>query len=451
MNQRAPQTCFLVVLLATFFGLGARAAEPDPRRDATVQAIEQVMPSVVNIATETIIEFHDWYDTLLRQFYGWRTAPRQGRSLSLGSGVIIDEDGYILTNLHVVQRASRIQIKLWDGREYDADHIVGTTASDVALLKLRAKKGEKFKAIKFAADDDLLLGEPVIALGNPYGLGGSVTKGILSSKNRRPSTGTEPLDMEDWLQTDAAINPGNSGGPLVNLRGELIGLNVAVYRGEQGERGIGVSFSIPIKQVSGALSRFFTPEVLGSLWFGAQFKSSEGPPVVSAVVPASPAAKAGLREGDKVLRINEESFTGPIAMNRLLTHAPNQEPKLLIERGSERRTISAKLLPFDQLIQQKLGLTFLDPQTADQTGVKPSEGLYIAEVEKNGPADRGLLQRGYVLTGIEGRTAKSLLDVVETIAAKKKGEQVHLTLVAPRRLNAAYVELRQGTVDLTLR
>src|SRR5215471_11961104 len=223
------------------------AAEPDVRRDATVIAIEKVMPSVVNIATETVIQYHDWYDDLLQQFYGWGRVPlRKQKSISLGSGVIIDDEGYVLTNFHVVRRASRIQVKLWDGREYDADPVVATEGSDIALLKLRVKPGEKFKVIKFAPDDDLLLGETVLALGIPYGLGGSVTKGILSSKNRRPSNGTEPLDVEDWLQTDAAINPGNSGGPLANLRGELIGVNVAVYREEDsGQRGMGVGFAIP--------------------------------------------------------------------------------------------------------------------------------------------------------------------------------------------------------------
>jgi S1-C subfamily serine protease len=204
----------------------ASVAEPDVRHDATVIAIEKVMPSVVNIATETVIEYHDWYDELLRRFYG--SPGRRERSMSLGSGVIIDEDGYILTNFHVVRRANRIQVKLWDGREYEAEPWLATAATDIAVVKLRAKPGEKFKPIKFAPDDDLLLGETVLALGNPYGLGGSVTKGILSSKNRRPSNGNEPLDVEDWLQTDAAINPGNSGGPLVNLRGELIAVNVAV-------------------------------------------------------------------------------------------------------------------------------------------------------------------------------------------------------------------------------
>lgn len=429
----------------------AQAAEADIRRDATVRAVELVMPSVVNIATETIIQYHDWYDDLLRQFYGWRTSPRQGKSLSLGSGVIIDEDGYIITNLHVIQRANRIQVKLWDGREYDADPIVATSGSDVALLKLRAKPGEKFKAIKFAADDDLLLGETVIALGNPYGLGGSVTKGILSSKNRRPSTGNEPLNMEDWLQTDAAINPGNSGGPLINLRGELIGLNVAVYRGEEGERGVGVSFSIPVKQVSTAVSRFFTVEVLGSLWFGARFKPGPGPLVVTSVQPASPAARAGLREGDQLMQVNGESFSSFVSFNRLLTTVDNHEAKLLVVRGNERKHVAVRLLPFEEVLRQRLGFTLLDAQQAERAGVKVQEGLYIDKVEQGGPAARGELQRGYIVTSADGRKTKDLWDLVAMISEKKKGEQVHLTVVAPRRVGPAYVELRQGTVDLTLR
>lgn len=279
-------------------------ADTDVRRDATVIAIERVMPSVVNIATETVIEYHDWYDDLLRQFYGWRGSQQQQRSISLGSGVIIDEEGHILTNFHVVHRANRIQVKLWNGKEYEADPIVATQGSDVALLKIRAEPGEKFTAVAFAKDDDLLLGESVLALGNPFGLGGSVTKGILSSKNRRPSTGNEPLKMEDWLQTDAAINPGNSGGPLVNLRGELIGLNVAVYREQDGQRGMGVGFSIPVKLVSEAISQFFTPEVSHSLWFGARWKAGAGPLLASEVQKGSPAARAGLQAGDLLERVN---------------------------------------------------------------------------------------------------------------------------------------------------
>ena len=265
-----PAVLATTVLAAGSFPTPLAALETDVRHDAVVQAVEKVMPSVVNIATSRIVEVRDFYETLLREFYGLnRPTRREERINSIGSGVIIDEEGYILTNFHVLRRAERVQVKLANGEVYDAEPLVATVQKDVVLLKIRPKKpDEKFTAIQFAADDDVLLGETVLALGNPFGLGGSVARGILSSKSRREPTGDEPLDVADWLQTDAAINPGNSGGPLINLRGELIGLNVAVGQGQ------GIGFAIPIKQVSAALSDFFTPELRDSMWFGARLKAS---------------------------------------------------------------------------------------------------------------------------------------------------------------------------------
>jgi serine protease Do len=430
----------------------ARPEERDIRRDATVNAIEKVLPSVVNIATETVIEYHEWYDAMLRDFYRWpRTPVHQQKSTSLGSGVIIDEDGYVLTNLHVVRRANRIQVKLWDGREYDADPLVATPGSDVALLKLRTRPGEKFKAIRFAADDDLLLGETVIALGNPYGLGGSVTRGILSSKNRRPSTGDEPLDVQDWLQTDAAINPGNSGGPLVNLRGELIGLNVAVYRENGGERGLGVGFSIPVKQVSAALSRFFTPEVTDSLWFGAQFKAGSRPVEITAVQSGGPAGKAGLRSGDRVLEVNGKRPQNLIECNRLLVGA-DRTANLVVERSGEERTISVHLLSFEDLVRHRLGLTLLEitPPSAASLGVRPGEALFIEKVEKGSPAERAEIERGQLLAAVDDQNTSSLRNVAEALANKQKGDSVRLTVVVPRRLGA-FVQLQQATFNVDVR
>jgi S1-C subfamily serine protease len=430
------------------------ASLPDVRRDAAVIAIDKVMPSVVNIATETLIQYHDWYGELLQHFYGYGRLPmRQETRMALGSGVLIDDEGYVLTNFHVVRRANRIQVKLWDGREYDADPLVATETSDIALLKLRAKPGDKFKGIKFAPDDDLLLGETVMAVGNPYGLGGSVTKGILSSKNRRPSNGSEPLNVEDWLQTDAAINPGNSGGPLVNLRGELIGLNVAVYRGEEGERGSGVGFSIPVKQISAALAKFFTPEVTDSLWFGAQVKSDAGGLVVESVRPGSPAARAGLRERDRVVQVNDQPVAGLVAYNRLLTSSPQHNAALLVDRNGAQRKLSVQLQPFDELIRQKLGLTLLEitSQTAERLGVRAGEALFVDEVEKNGPAARGQVERGFLVAALDGENASKLGTVTEILAGKKAGDTVRLSVIVPRRLGARYVEFRRGTVDLEVR
>ena len=431
-------------------GVPSPAVEGDIRRDAAVAAIELVMPSVVNIATETIFESHEWYDVWRRQFYG--VPLPQAKSISLGSGVIIDEDGYLLTNFHVVKGARRIQVKLWDGREYEAERVTQTSTSDLALLQIKAKPGERFKAIKFAHDDDLLLGETVLALGNPFGLGGSVTKGILSSKNRRPPTGTGPLDIEDWLETDAAINPGNSGGPLVNLRGELIGLNVAV---SQQTEGMGLGFSIPIKQVSVALSRFFRPESVDSLWFGAQLKASPGPLLITAVQPGSPAARAGLKENDQVVQVNGVVPNGIISFSRLLGKAAGQETRLVVTRGGQRFSASVHLLPLAELFRQRVGLTFheLDAATAGRVGLQAGDALVIDEVEAESPAARAGLQKGnlFRVVGADGQISGDLHIAAEVLQEKKKGDSVRLHVVARREVAPGYVEPRQIPVDVKVR
>jgi S1-C subfamily serine protease len=427
------------------------AETPDVRRDATVLAVEQVMPSVVNIATATVMEYHDFYENLLREFYGLNPpARREERLYNIGSGVIIDEEGYIVTNLHVLRRASRVEVKLSDGREYEAEPIVATPYSDVALLKITRKPGEKpFRAVKFAADDDLFLGETVVALGNPFGLGGTVTKGILSSKSRRPPTGTESLNVKDWLQTDAAINPGNSGGPLINLRGELIGLNVAVGQGQ------GIGFAIPVKQVADAISRFFSPEVTHSLWFGARVNPDTPRSVLSVtfVQAGSPADKAGLREGDQILQVNGRPADNVIEFNRLVAKAADHQARLLVKRGGTQPSINVRLVPFEELIQQKLGATLLEltEQTAARLGVEQSQGLFVEEVEKGGPAERAKLQRGYLLTAMDGQAAKDLMTAAAVLSTKKKGESVRLTVLVPQRLGASYVAYRQGSVDVQVR
>jgi len=441
----------LVPALAFLLSCPTKASEDDTdlRRDSTVRAIEKVMPSVVNIATETIVEHHDFYEELFRQFYG--TPLRREKAYSLGSGVIIDQDGYLLTNWHVISRANRIQVKLWDGREYEAEALVETEGSDVALLKIKAPPNQKFTAIKFAQDDDLLLGETVLALGNPFGLGGSVTKGILSSKNRRLATGKEPLNEQDWLETDAAINPGNSGGPLVNLRGELIGLNVAVAREAQ---GMGMGFSIPIKQVSVALSHFFTPELTDSLWFGARLRAGTGPLQVLEVNPGSPASKAGLCAGDELVQVDGQQVRGLIDANRLLCGLTNHEGRLVVKRSGESKSLSPlRLGSLEELVRQRLGCSLLvpTPPRAQRMGIQPGDGLLIDDVEKDGPADRAQLQRDYLLTNIDGQPARELRDVAQVLSEKKKGDPVQLALFVRQRLGLSHVQYLKGTVEVTVR
>lgn len=446
-----------LVLCAAAFGTGSQAqvthAEPrdDVRRDATVEATEKALPSVVNIATTRIVEYRDPYQDMFLRFYG-RRAPVEQRENpeGIGSGVIIDEDGYILTNFHVLRRASRVYVKLNDGRVIEADPLVFTAHKDVALLKLRAKPGEKFPAIKLAKDDDLLLGETVLALGNPYGLGTSVTRGILSSKARRPVAENEPLSTQDWLQTDADINPGNSGGPLINLRGELIGINVAVYRESL---GMGVGFTIPVKHVSAALAEFFAPEITDGMWFGALVTGFNSPLTIASIKPGSPAEKAGLRAGQRILQVNGESPRGLVDFNRLLTANKDRTASLRVQKDGTPRNVTVKMVSFDELIRQKLGLELLNltPQIAANFQVNPGEALYIEKVEANSPAEKAQLQPGFLLRAIDDQPTGDLLRAADALSGKKSGERVRLSVIVPRRLGNNYVEYRQGTAEAVVR
>ena len=444
----------IVCLAYAHAGVSASAPEPNVRRDAVVEAVQRVMPSVVNVATEELVPVRDSLEDLFREFFDPYHRRRQPNTqYSLGSGVIIDEEGYVLTNFHVVSRARRIWVKLADGREFECDRINGTNLSDVALLKIRTSKPEKFTAVKFAADDDLLLGETVLALGNPFGLGGSVSRGILSSKTRRPPTENEPLDVLDWLQTDAAINPGNSGGPLVNLLGEMVGINVAIYR-----EGHGIGFAIPIKRISASLADIYSPEVLEKMWFGARVRPRGAPFQVLSVQIESPAGKAGLRAGDEILQINGRTPRSFIDFTQELANAKDRRDlSLLIQRGADRRSLTLRLVPEKSffnadLIRKKIGASLqeLTSDLAHGLGLSSVQGLLISGVDQGGPFAAAELERGMLINSIDGQNTSDLVAAAKMLYSKAKGEKVHFEILAPRQ-RGRFLELRQGTVDVTVR
>ena len=457
MNEQKTNLGFRLALLLLgalgFTSSSLTAAEVDIRRDATVAAVERVLPCVVNIGTKTRRErrgmVYDWFRDNWAP-YTQELPPQE----SAGSGVIIDEEGYVLTNVHVIDGADEIWVRLHDNRIIQASLVTGTRKSDVALLKLRAQPGEKFPAARFAADDDVLLGETVLALGNPFGLGGAVSRGILSAGPRRAPTDDEPLKVADWLQTDAAINPGNSGGPLINLRGDIVGINVAVFRGGQG-----IGFAIPVKRVVEAISELITPETTNKrLWFGARLRAGALPIRVAEVQPGSPAAQAGLLTGDVVLKINGQlvrSFFSAII--ELTGTGEKGDVPLDVLRGNELKKLTVRLVLeksfFNaELIQKKLGLSLqeMTPALAESLGFTPKAGLLISGVDNDSPAAALGLQPRMLLRGIDGMATTDLVDAAKLVNARKTGEKVKLDLIVQRQRGPLLVKTPH-TAELAVR
>lgn len=404
----------------------------DIRRDAVVRAVEKVTPSVVNIATKTaerlaVTPVYDWF---FGQLMG-RKLTRIPEQRSAGSGVIIDEDGWVLTNVHVVENSlgerDEIWVRLWDGsRDLRAKAIFGIPGTDVALLKLQAKPGEKFTPVKLAADNDLILGETVLALGNPLGLGSSVSKGILSAKPRRSDPTGNELDNADWIQTDAAINPGNSGGPLVNLKGELIGLNVAMAR-----EGQGIGFAVPAKRVAMALAEFFSPEAMAQRWVGLRVQqTNDGVFAVSEVHAGSPAEKSGVKVGDLIEKIDGKTPTSLADMATRLSESSEAIGLQLVRAG---KTIKASVapLPLKAVLSKKLGAEMepVDAALSERTGLKPGSGLMVTSVERGGPAEAAGIRPGFLVRQFNGNAVKDILSSSAAVWSAKPGDILRVGFV----------------------
>ena len=428
----------------------------EQRYSSTVKAVSEVMPSVVNIATKARVQrvgyMYDWWRDNWTP-YSQELPPQE----SAGSGVIVSKAGHILTNVHVVRDADEIWVKLTDKngihKLYRAEAIAGSLTTDIAILKIiPEKKDELFPAVQFAEEDDLLLGETVMALGNPFGLGGSVSKGILSSKSRRTSKVGEKLEIPDWLQTDASINPGNSGGPLINLNGKVIGINVAVLK-----EGQGIGFAIPIKRVNQSLSRLFTPEFLDDNWFGAEIEAGEQPPKIGKIELGSPADKAGLKAGDQLELLNgKKTETFIDVASNLIGLGKKRDIKIQIIRKGEKKTVNVKLIPEDAvfnsgLIRQKMGaiLKPLTPELADALNHNSTDGFVISQIDNDSPAKEAGLQPGLIITSINGEKFNDMIDIARFVNSKKTGEEIVLEIIQLRR-RGLFVRRSTGKLTLTL-
>ena len=435
--------------------LARGVAANDARRTPVVRAVEKALPAVVNIQTESVVEVRDPFSEMFRDFW----APHYGQTRpdvrrSLGSGVVIHADGYILTNDHVVRRATKIQVKFVDGREFAADRVAYDQRSDLALLRIQQPKERrlKFDTMPFARDDDLLLGETVVALGNPFGLGGSVSRGILSSKDRQQPHEGEMLDMANWLQTDAAINPGNSGGPLINLDGNLIGINVAIHR-----QGQGIGFAVPIARVNETLGSIFTPEHRRGLWLGARVRMDGDRLRMARVEPGSPAAKAGLTAGDTVVEVNAKETKSYFDWAEEVAGRGLPRVNLKIFRGGRVLRVAVTLQPEEkvfnaELLEERLGLTVrtLTEKVSEQLGLSFYGGYLITKVEADGPGSRAGLQTGAVIQRVGNSFPGSLVALARHIHNLKAGQVVQLFVVWETR-RGSLLQRRSGVAKVKLR
>jgi S1-C subfamily serine protease len=425
------------------------AEPPDPvLADPVVTAVQKVLPAVVNISTEQLVtrQFRDPFEDFWRQFFGQPRRPESNGGQSLGSGVIVDEDGWLVTNWHVVRRATKIHVVLADNTKYEARYVSSQGANDLALLKIDAKKPLPY--VEIATDREPLLGETVIAVGNPFGLEQTVTKGIISAKNRKYDAGD--ISFEDILQTDAAINPGNSGGPLINTRGQLVGINMAILSQAQG-----IGFAIPAKRVAGMVASWLSLEKRAQVWLGLSFAREEGRLVIANVQPDSPAAKAGLRPKDTLVTVDGERFAEVLLLQRHLLRKKAGDV-VRFDLGG-RRVVEVKLaalpkLSTAELMQKRFGLQVqeMTPDLARALGLPVVQGLLIADVEKDSPAATAGLQRGIVITHFAGEEIQTGDRLGEQLTDLKSGDKVSLAIfVVQRRGNLTLQQT--GAVTLPAR
>jgi len=321
-----------------------------------VTAIEKTEGSVVNIRTEKIVaqRYNPFFnDPFFNDFFGFN---RTYKTRSLGSGFFVKKGGVVVTNYHVTEAASEILIILPNGKQYKADVIGKDKLLDIAILKIKSQ--EEFPVAKLGDSDNLYLGETIIAMGNPFGLNSSVTTGVISSTNRILKINN---GLGFFIQTDALINPGNSGGPLINLDGEVIGINTAIYKNAQG-----IGFSIPINILKRTLNEFLNYGKIRKSYAGFYTEESKEGLKISGVEKGSPASKSGLKKNDIITKINGIPVVSQDAMKYLIrTYPPNSEIDIGIIRENENIQKMLKLTTFPDnygltFIKEKYGLAFTD-------------------------------------------------------------------------------------------
>ena len=417
--------------------------QPKPeRRNEVVRAIEKVLPSVVNIGTERVLDTGNMYEDndfgILQQLFDkFLQTQKSSSNYSLGSGCIIDPSGLIVTNAHVVERAAKITITFAGGQSCEAEIVADNPLNDIALLKLK-NPPPGLKAIRCDKSGKLYLGETIIAVGNPFGLDSSITVGALSGTRRR-FTYHGHVIFSDILQTDAIVYPGNSGGPLINIEGNMIGMNMSSY-----ENAPGIGFAIPLSRIENILAKWMIPERFGlcSLGIIPGWKKDElgqRTIVIADVLPGSPAAKAGIRKGERLIRFDGQK-TGdlPALSRKMIRLRRNDRVVLETSSGTYHLTVT-NLLQGNPLTtaREKLGLdlTPVTPKLARELNYPLDSGLLVASRLPETPPE---IKRGDLLLKLDSssiHTPEDLAAKLKTIHYNDTVNAVFLTTVTYRGEN----------------
>jgi serine protease Do len=429
--------------------------------------VKAVKPAVVNINTSQHLRRGPMggpggepFEQFFGQFFGGQPPQRELERQSLGSGFIVHERGFVLTNNHVIEGAEKIRITMADGREFAAKLVGTDPKTDVALLKIESSASD-FPYVNLGDSDALEVGDWVVAIGNPFGLGLSVTHGLVSAKER--SIGAGPYD--DYIQSDALINPGNSGGPLFDLAGNVMGINTAMSRGQ------GIGFAVPINLAKQLLPQLETGKIVRG-WLGVSVQSltpdlarslnlsSNKGALVAQVVKGGPAEKAGLKSGDVVVKLNNQPVTTANELTRAVgAFAPGSKIGLETIRDGQPKSFKLKVgqrPEDDQLMAEArseeqggpasepdaLGIAVqpLRGEQAQAMGLGSGEGVVVASVRNDGPAAQAGVEPGDVVLEVNRHKVHSVSEYQQAVGKVRTGEMALLRL--QRQQSSIYVAVR---------
>jgi serine protease Do len=420
---------------------------------AMAEVVAAVKPSVVNIAsTKTItgggaMSSPFFHDPFFRRFFGddprFPERQKERKQSGLGSGVIVDKDGYILTNNHVIKGADEIKVTLSDKREFKGKVIGTDQKTDLAVIKIDS---DNLPVIRFGDSEKLQVGETVLAIGIPFGLGHTVTSGIVSATGR---ANVGIADYEDFIQTDAAINPGNSGGALVNIKGELIGINTAIFSTSGGYQGIG--FAIPSAMAKNVMQSLIKTGKVTRGWLGVTIQpltpelskqfglGNEKGVLVGDVVEDSPADKAGIQRGDVIVEFDGKEVKDPTHLRNMVAGTvPNTGVSLKVVREGGPQTVQVKIVEMSSEVQttaktssdhlKGVSVQALTPEARESLDIpKRINGVVIADIEDGSPAD-GILIKNDVIVEINRNRIKDMNEY-EKVISKIPSDQNLLILI----------------------